>query len=145
MLRAYSILLIICAGLIFTFYAQKLSFAQSVEEALVIPAPPPVEVPVEIIVTPAGSINCFKINEGWLKKKWVTEHRVCQYPKKHRNMAWVEEHWTCNQFDKGGVCSTWIGWSSGWTTIPQISKSKVSSHRQYTPRRSTTYFYPCVY
>lgn len=141
MFRVGSMLFIFCAGLMVAFYAQKQIHAQTIAEAMAIPPPEP----IEVIVAPAGTINCFKIKEGWFRGKWVTEHRICQYQNDKRGMAWVEGHWTCYKYDNGGACMTWKMWSSGWDKIHAISKSRTSKRWLYSPRESYTYFYPCVY
>ena len=140
MYRAYSALFIVCAGLLLMVAAQKQTYAQSIEEEIVVPSPEP----VEAIVTPSGAMNCYKIKEGFWQGKWVTEHRVCQY-QHDTGYAWVETYWTCYKYDSGGACMTWKSWSSGWDKELIVSRYNVIHRWVHIRRRSYIENYSCEY
>jgi hypothetical protein len=79
-----------------------------VEHVIVTPAP----APKEVIVTPTGYVNCFKVEAGWNRGIWAAEHQVCQYDNVAEGVAWVEGYWVCDKFGTDNVCTNWT-WQAG--------------------------------
>lgn len=81
----------------------------------------PVPSPQEVVPTPEGYSNCFKVAAGWFQNSWIPEHTVCQYNTNPQGSAWVEGHWTCTKYTTAeGACTKWE-WNPGhWVKTFQV-------------------------
>lgn len=75
----------------------------------------PVPAPKEVIVIPAGYVNCTVVPGRWMYSTWIPQHHVCRYAHNVKKVTWVEGYWACTKYSQmSGQCKHWKWHSSEW-------------------------------
>lgn len=77
--------------------------------------------PQQVIVTPAPqSASCKTVSAHWKGNTWIAEQTVCKYTNRTEGVAWVNDYWTCSDYDlTTGNCKTWTYQPGYWVqTLP---------------------------
>lgn len=69
----------------------------------------------EVMVIPAGYVNCRVVPGRWHYNSWVPQHKVCHYAHNPRKVTWVQGYWTCTKYMQATCqCGNWDWHSSHW-------------------------------
>lgn len=80
----------------------------------------PLPAPKEVMVEPAGYIECNETAPQWYNGVWYAGYKTCRYNTdnpSYKGTAWVAGHWSCSQYNitnSQAVCSYWDWVTGGW-------------------------------
>lgn len=82
----------------------------------------PVPAPKEVIVEPAGPIQCTETPARWYNGVWHTGYKTCRYAPGNpafQGEAWIAGHWSCTQYNivnNQATCTNWDWVAGGWVS-----------------------------